>query len=149
MSDRVKPPLLRGLWPLCRTYAGVRDFPSISYAVTRIFASNGSYEPVRRSKMAHYLISNDKCPGLAYGDEGELQPSGYRFGREVKYGHVKYGVGRSALHRVGGYLRTLIEVIGNAKLRRMRRELELRGIRLDQSDEVWIASSLREDNRSA
>jgi hypothetical protein len=99
--------------------------------------------------MAHYLISNDKCPGLPRGDEGESQPSGYRFGRDEKYGHAKYGAGRSAWHRVNGYLNMLIEAIANAKLRRMRRELELRGIRLDRSDEVWIASSLREDNRSA
>jgi hypothetical protein len=115
-----------------------------------MFASNGSHEPARRSKMAHHLISNDKCPGLPYGNEGESHRIGYRFGRgDVKYGHVKYAVGRSALHRVNGYLKTLIEAIANAKLRWIRRELELRGVRLDQSDEVWIASSLREDNRSA
>jgi len=99
--------------------------------------------------MAHYLISNDKCPGLPRGDEGESQPGGYRFGRDVKRGHAKYGAGRSALSRINGYFKTLIAAIADAKLRRMRHELELRGIRLDQSDEVWIASSLREDNRSA
>jgi hypothetical protein len=53
--------------------------------------------------------------------------------------------GRSTLHHVGGYLKA----IAHAKLRRMWRELKLRGICSDQSDEVWIASSLREDNRSA
>jgi hypothetical protein len=97
--------------------------------------------------MAHDLIRNDKCPGLPHGDEGESRPGGYRFGRDVKFGHVKYGAGRSAWHRVNGYLKTLIEAIANAKLRRMRRELELRGIRLDQPDEAWIASSLRDTRR--
>jgi hypothetical protein len=99
--------------------------------------------------MAHYLISNDKCPGLPHGDEEESQPSGYRFGRAVTSDHAKYGFGRAALNRVNGYFKSLIAAIANAKLRRMHRELELRGIRLDQSDKVWIASSLREDNRSA
>jgi hypothetical protein len=99
--------------------------------------------------MAHYLTSDDKYRGLPYGDGGESHRSGYRFGRDVKYSHVKYSVGRSALSRVNSYFKTLIAAIANAKLRRMRRELELRGIRLDQSGEVWIASSLREDNRSA
>ena len=99
--------------------------------------------------MAHYLTGDDKYRGLPYGDEGESKPSGYRFGRDVKRGHAKFGAGRSALSRINGYFKTLIAAIADAKLRRMRRELELRGIRLDQSDEVWIASSLREDNRSA
>jgi hypothetical protein len=97
--------------------------------------------------MAHYLTSDDKYRGPPHG--GEWHRSGYRFGRDVKLGYVKYGVGRSALSRVNRYFKTLIEAIANAKLRRMQRELELRGIRLDQSEKVWIASSLREDNRSA
>jgi hypothetical protein len=99
--------------------------------------------------MAHYVTSDDKYRGLPCDDGGESHRSGYRFGRDVKYGYPKYGVGRAALSRVNGYFKTLIAAIANAKLRRMRRELELRGIRLDQSDKVWIASSLREDNRSA
>jgi hypothetical protein len=56
-----------------------------------------------------------------------------------------FASGRSALHRVSGYLKAVV----HAKLRRMWRELKLRGIRFHQSDEVWIASSFREDNRSA
>jgi hypothetical protein len=31
--------------------------------------------------------------------------------------------------RVNGYLRNMIEAVANAKLRRMQRELELRGVR--------------------
>jgi hypothetical protein len=97
--------------------------------------------------MARYLTSDDKYRGLPHGGGGESHRSGYRFGRDVKFGHVKYDAGRSAWHRVNGYLKTLIEAIANAKLRRMRRELELRGIRLDQPDKAWIASSLRDTRR--
>jgi hypothetical protein len=92
--------------------------------------------------MAHYLTGDDRYRGLHCGDGGDLRPSGYRFGRDVKRGH-----GRSALNRVNGYFKSLIEAIADAKLRRMRRELELRGVRLDQPDEVWIASSLRDARR--
>ena len=97
--------------------------------------------------MAHYLTSDDKYRGLPRGDGDESHRSGYRFGRDVKYSRAKYGAGRSALSRVSGYFKSLIEAIANAKLRRMRRELELRGIRLDQPDEAWIASSLRDTRR--
>jgi len=41
------------------------------------------------------------------------------------------------LRRVNGYLKNMIEAIANAKLRRMERELELRGIRFDRSNENW------------
>lgn len=52
------------------------------------------------------------------------------------------------LNRILACLNALIEA-APAKLRRMRRRLWRRGFRFHQSDEVWIASSLREDNRSA
>ena len=95
--------------------------------------------------MTHYLTSDGKRAGSPYGTEGESRLDGcYRFG----HSDVNYRHGRSALNRIKGYLKTLIEAIANAKLRRMRRELELRGIRLDQSDEVWIASSLRDTGRA-
>lgn len=53
------------------------------------------------------------------------------------------------LNRINGCLKALIEAVALAKLRRLRRQLRRRGFRFHQSDEVWIASSLREDNRSA
>jgi hypothetical protein len=54
----------------------------------------------------------------------------YRFGgMNGKRDRVR---ARSALRRVNGYFRTMIERIANAKLRRMKRELELRGIRFDR-----------------
>jgi hypothetical protein len=47
----------------------------------------------------------------------------YRFGRSrVKRSHRM----RRALRRVNGWLKTLIEAIGNSKLRRIKRELEFR-----------------------
>jgi hypothetical protein len=44
----------------------------------------------------------------------------------------------------------MIEAIANSKLRRMERELELRGIRLDRVSNNWVTSnpgrtSVRED----
>jgi hypothetical protein len=35
-------------------------------------------------------------------------------------------------------LKNIIEAIANAKLRRMERELELRGIRLDRPSDDWV-----------
>jgi hypothetical protein len=44
----------------------------------------------------------------------------------------------------------MIEAIANSKMRRMERELELRGIRFDRSNNNWVTrntgrSSVRED----
>jgi hypothetical protein len=60
---------------------------------------------------------------LAHGDA----PIGYRFSR--MQGRHAGAHSRSALRRVSFYFRSTIEAIANAKLRRMQRELELRGIR--------------------
>jgi hypothetical protein len=58
-------------------------------------------------------------------------PIGYRFGRtQAKRARVH---GRGALRRVSFHLRNMIEAIADAKLRRMARELELRGISVDRS----------------
>lgn len=59
---------------------------------------------------------------------------GYRFGRT--YG--KHARGRTAFSWVNGYLKDLIEAIANAKVRRMQRELELRGIRYDPVNNRWV-----------
>jgi hypothetical protein len=39
------------------------------------------------------------------------------------------------LGRVNGYLKRMVEAIASAKLRRMARKLELRGVGVDRSDE--------------
>jgi hypothetical protein len=95
-----------------------------------------------RAKMAHHLVGMDKSSDLPSGNDGTSHQSGYRFGRGVKRDH-----GRSVLSRVNGYLKGLIEAIGDAKVLRMRREVELRGVCLDQAREAWIASSLRDGYR--
>ena len=65
-----------------------------------------------------------------------LTVNDYRFGRS----RVKRSRRTSrALRRVNGWLKTLIEAIGNSKLRRIERELEFRGIRLDPHRNSWTA----------
>jgi hypothetical protein len=73
--------------------------------------------------MAQYLTSDDKY----------RRPSGYSFGRIYE----KRVRTRTALSRVNGYLKNMIEAVANSKLRRMQRELELRGIRFDRPNESW------------
>jgi len=92
--------------------------------------------------MVHYTTSDDKYRGSPYGDEIEPHPPCYRFGRSWK----KSGRGRSALNSANSYLRNLIQSTAEAKLRRTRRELELRGIQFDGPDEEWIPSSLWKGN---
>jgi hypothetical protein len=85
--------------------------------------------------MAHYLTSDDKYRGLPDSNENRSSLSGYQFGRARGI----HGRGRTALGQVKGYLKTVIEAIANSKLRRMRRELELRGVRFDQANESPVA----------
>jgi hypothetical protein len=94
--------------------------------------------------MAHYLTSDDKYRGLPYGDEDRSSLGGYQFGRT----HGKRVRRRAALSRVNGYLKTMIEAIANSKLRRMERELELRGIRFDQPNNNWVARKSQPTGRS-
>jgi hypothetical protein len=87
--------------------------------------------------MAHYLTGDDRYRGSSSGNENRSSFSGYRFGR-VRGSH---GRGRAALSRVGGYLKTMIEAIADSKLRRMERELELRGIYHDPALDSWMRKS--------
>jgi hypothetical protein len=84
--------------------------------------------------MSHYLTDDEKYRDLLYGDDyraylmARSKSAGdYRFARtRGKRARVH---ARSAMRRVNGYLKSVVEAIANAKLRRMERELELRGIR--------------------
>jgi hypothetical protein len=86
--------------------------------------------------MAHFLTSDEKYRDLIYDDDcrsyltARSNSSGdYRFGsKQGKRFRVR---ARHALRHVNGYLKSMVEAIANAKLRRMERELELRGIRLE------------------
>ena len=94
--------------------------------------------------MAHLLGGDDKNRDLTYDDAYRWYlitrtdpPGGYRFGR-VHRKRLRVHA-RTALRRVNGYLQTMIEAIANSKLRRMERDLELRGIRYDRSNDSWVA----------
>jgi hypothetical protein len=124
--------------PLCLAYERPHEGASISYAVRRIFEPAAHCElPCRlpwSSKMVHTLTSDDQHRGSSRGHEDRSSLGGYRFGR-VRGTHRH---GRAALNRLSGYLKTMIEAVANSKLRRMERELELRGIHRDRVHEGWM-----------
>jgi hypothetical protein len=103
--------------------------------------------------MAHLVSGNDKFPDLGYDDDYRFylltrrDASGdYRFGR-TQGKRVRV---RNALRCVNGYFKNMIEAISDAKVRRMERELGLRGIRFDWTNNNWVArtldrTSVRED----
>ena len=140
---------------LCRAYERQREAASISYAVIGIFEATAlNMSRLWRWKMAHLLAGDDdKNRDLTY-DEAyrwylitRTDPtSDYRFGRtQGKRLRVR---ARTALRRVNGYLQTMIEAIADSKLRRMQRELELRGIRHDQPNSSWKTLKPRPAERS-
>jgi len=47
-----------------------------------------------------------------------------------------------------GYLKNMIEAIANSKVKRMQRELELRGIRYDRASDSWITRHSQPTERS-
>jgi hypothetical protein len=51
---------------------------------------------------------------------------------------------RAALNSVNGYLKTMIEKIADAKVRRMKRKLELLGIHVDSVNETRGNERLRQ-----
>ena len=105
--------------------------------------------------MAHLVSGNDKFPDLGYDDDYRFylitrrDASGdYRFAS--KHGKRLRVRARNALRRVNGYFQNMIEAISDAKVRRMERELELRGIRFDRANNNRLArssarTSVRED----
>jgi hypothetical protein len=103
--------------------------------------------------MNHFLTSDDKYRDLICDGDDRcylVSPShssgGYRFGR-TNGKPVRLHTG-TALRRVNGYLKNMVEAIANAKLRRMERELELRGIRFDRSNENWETRQSRPAERA-
>ena len=98
--------------------------------------------------MSHFMTSDDELRDLLYSDDYRAylitrsqSADDYRFARtRGKRARVH---ARKALRRATGYFRAMIEAIADAKLRRMERELELRGIRLDRSNNDWVAPKSR------
>ena len=94
--------------------------------------------------MAHSFTGDDKFRDLSYDDDyrsyliSRRDSSGdYRFARtQMRRDRIRI---RNAFRRVNGFLKTMIEGIANSKLRRMQRELELRGIRSDKDSDNWVA----------
>ena len=103
--------------------------------------------------MVHFLASDEKYRDLIYDDDYRSYltarsdaPCGYRFGRtRGKRARVH---ARTALGRINGYFKNMIEVIANSKLRRMERELELRGIRFDRPSNNCVARKSQPAERS-
>ncbi len=103
--------------------------------------------------MSHFLTNDDEYRDLIYDDDyrsylmARSNSSGdYRFGRTR--GKRARAHARNALRHVNGYLKNMIEAIANAKLRRMERELELRGIRLDRPNNNWVTRKSPPTERS-
>jgi hypothetical protein len=101
--------------------------------------------------MAHLVSGNDEFPDFGYDDDYRFylitrrDGSGdYRFAR--KHGKRVRVHARNALRRVNGYLKNMIEAIANSKMRRMERELELRGIGFDRRKDNWVTRAA--DRRS-
>ena len=103
--------------------------------------------------MSHFLTNDDEYRDLIYDDDYRSylmarsnSSDDYRFGRtRGKRARVH---ARNALRRVNGYLKNMIEAIADAKLRRMERELELRGIRLDRPNNNWVTRESPPTERS-
>ncbi len=92
--------------------------------------------------MAHLITSDDETRDLDHDDAYRSflvtrtdSPDDYRFGRTG--GKRSRVHARSALRRVNGFVKSMIEMIANLKLRRLKRELEHRGIRLDRPSHDW------------
>jgi hypothetical protein len=89
--------------------------------------------------MTRYLTDDDKYNDLIHDDDYRSylvsrrnSPGDYRFGRT--HGKRVRVRARTALRRANVYIKDMIEAIANVKLRRMERELELRGIHLGRGD---------------
>ena len=98
----------------------VREIASISYAARRIFGFNRS------------------CCELTV----EMQDGSFDHERRLPVWPDPWQTRqrpRAALGRVNGFLKNMIEAIANSKMRRIERELELRGYRFDRFNNDWVS----------
>jgi hypothetical protein len=103
--------------------------------------------------MAHLVTNDDDYRDLTHDEAYRLylitrtgSPNDYRFGRES--GNRFRVQTRRALRRVNGFLKNMIEAIANSKVRRMQRELELRGIHFDRDANNWVTRDFGPTERS-
>ena len=82
--------------------------------------------------MAHVIVTRPDPGGV------------YRFGSTQQ----KSAGARVALVRVHGFLKKMIEAIADSKVKRMQRELALRGIRYDRASDSWITRHSQPTERS-
>lgn len=91
--------------------------------------------------MTYLLGSDEEHRDLVYDDDYRAylitrSAGDDRFARsQGKRARVRM---RSAVRRVNGFLRNLIAAIADSKIRRMQRELGLRGIRYDRPNDNWV-----------
>lgn len=85
--------------------------------------------------MAVLAGGDDDCSRSAFED----RTSSNRIDRV----QTKHGRGRSASNRANGYLKSIIDKIADAKVRRMRRERELRDIHFAPESGSWVDHSPR------
>jgi hypothetical protein len=78
--------------------------------------------------MAHFLFSDERYRHLVYDNDPGSPRAEFHSPRAYRFGRVRGKSARGSLHRFFGAFRHTIEAIANSKLRRMERELELRGI---------------------
>ena len=77
--------------------------------------------------MAHFLVNDERYSDLIYDDDRRSDRAGPGLG-DYRFGRARSKSAHGPLHRISGYFRNMIEAVANSKLRRMERELELRGI---------------------
>jgi hypothetical protein len=80
--------------------------------------------------MARFLVSEERYRHQAYEDDPRSSPAKFHLPGGYRFARLRGKSARTSLHRIYGALRRLIEAIVDSKLRRMERELELRGIRM-------------------
>ncbi len=98
--------------------------------------------------MAHFLTHGEEYQDWAHSDDYRAYlitrshpAAGDQFGRS-RAKRVRVHARRAWRH-ITGYFRAMIEALANAKLRRMQRELALRGIRFDRSRKSWMVGTGR------
>ena len=74
---------------------------------------------------------------------GHDHPAFDRDCTSYRFGNVRSRRGRSAFNRTTAYMKSLIAAVADAKVRRMQRELALRGIYFDASEQSWVTGASR------